>query len=391
MDPIANPFAPGAGSRPPSLAGREKILDDVRIALGRIKAGRHAKSIMMLGLRGVGKTVLLVRSGELAEERDYIPMLIEAPEEKSLAALMVPQLRVVLYRLSKFEKARTLANRALGALRSFASVFKVAYGEFEVGIEAEPAFASGDLETDFTELLIVVANAARAAERPVAILVDEVQYLEEQDLAALIVAMHKIGQKGLPVVLIGAGLPQLAALSGEIKSYAERLFQFINVGPLDTTSARDAIAVPIHTAGEQIDVDAIELIVTKTEGYPYFLQEWGSHAWNTANASPISLSDVVNASNQAVAALDDSFFRVRFDRLTHREQDYLRAMAALGKGPYRSGDIAGKLGIKVTSAGPLRTGLIKKGMVWSPSHGETEFTVPMFAEFMMRVMPDWQP
>ena len=358
----------------------------------RIRAGRHAKSMMLLGLRGVGKTVLLVRIGELAEEEGYLTVLIEAPEGRRLAGLLVPKLRGVIYKLSGFEKARTLANRALSALRSFASVFKVSYGEFEVGLTREPGLASsGDLETDLTDLLIAVAQAAQAAEKPVTILIDEVQYLNEVDLSALIVALHRIGQKALPLIMFGAGLPQLAAVSGEAKSYAERLFEFPGVGPLNEKEAEEAIRVPIEDAGAKIRKNALGLIVRHTEGYPYFLQEWGAHTWNVAPVSPVKLEDVESASEKAVTALDASFFRVRFDRLTPREQEYLRAMAALGAGPHRSGDIAAKLGIAVTTAGPLRTGLIRKGMIWSPAHGETAFTVPMFHEYMLRAMPDWDP
>lgn len=392
MDPVTNPFAPGAGSRPPELAGREELERNADVALRRIKAGRHAKSAMLLGLRGVGKTVLLVRIGELAEDLGYLATLIEAPEERRLAGLLVPKLRSLLYKLSAVEKARMLANRALGALRSFASVFKVSYGDFEVGVEPEPGLASsGDLETDVTDLLLLVGEAAGAADRPVAILIDEVQYLEEQDLAALIVAFHRIGQKGLPVILFGAGLPQLAAVSGEAKSYAERLFDYPGVGALDDESAADAIRRPIEKAGAAIEPAALAMIVERTEGYPYFLQEWGAHTWNAAPASPITTADVEAASEKAIAALDSSFFRVRFDRLTPREQEYLRAMAELGAGPHRSGDIAAALGVAVTSAGPIRTGLIRKGMVWSPSHGDTAFTVPLFHEYMQRAMPDWTP
>ncbi len=391
MDPVTNPFAPGAGSRPPALTGRDKIIEDARVALMRIAAGRHARSTMLLGLRGVGKTVLLVRIGEIAEEEGFLSVLIEAPEEKRLAGLVVPKLRAVLYKLSGVEKARNLANRGLAALRNFASAFKVSYAEFEVGVEPHPGLAaSGDLETDLTDLLVAVAEAARAAGKPVAILIDEVQYLEEEDLSALIVALHRIGQKGLPLTLLGAGLPQLAAVSGDAKSYAERLFEFPGVGPLDDASAAEAIRTPIEEMGVKIEEDALRLIVQKTERYPYFLQEWGAHAWNTTASSPIKFEDVEAASEAAVAALDASFFRVRFDRLTPREQEYLRAMAALGPGPHRSGDIATELGIAVTTAGPLRTGLIRKGMIWSPAHGDTAFTVPLFDRYMKRAMPDWK-
>ena len=391
MDPVTNPFAPGAGSRPPALAGRDELLKTADIALRRIRAGRHAKSMMLLGLRGVGKTVLLVRIGELAESAGYVTALIEAPEERRLARLLVPKLRRLVYRLSRLEKARVLGNRALGALRNFASAFKVSYAELEVGVKPEPGLAaSGDLETDLTDLLVAVAEVAKAADQPAAILIDEVQYLNDEDLSALIVALHRISQRGLPLIVFGAGLPQLAAESGEAKSYAERLFDFPGVGPLDENSIREAIRVPIEEAGAEIYDDALSEIAEKTEGYPYFLQEWGAHSWNAAPESPVTREHVVSAGEMAVAALDASFFRVRFGRLTPREQDYLRAMAELGAGPHRSGEVAAKLGIPVTSAGPLRTGLVRKGMIWSPSHGDTAFTVPMFDRYMLRAMPDWQ-
>jgi hypothetical protein len=391
MDPVTNPFAPGAGSRPPALTGRDEIIENARVALKRVAARRHAKSMMLLGLRGVGKTVLLVRIGEIAEEVGFLTVLIEAPEEKRLAGLMVPKLRALLYKLSAVDKARNLANRGLAALRNFASVFKVSHAEFEVGVEPQPGLAaSGDLETDLTDLLVAIAEAAEAAGKPAAILIDEVQYLEVEDLSALIVALHRIGQKNLPLILFGAGLPQLAAVSGEAKSYAERLFDFPGVGPLDDAAAAEAIRDPVEEMGVRIKPDALALIVQKTEKYPYFLQEWGAHTWNTAATSPIGLEDVETASKAAVAALDASFFRVRFDRLTPREQEYLRAMAALGPGPHRSGDIAGALGIAVTTAGPLRTGLIRKGMIWSPAHGDTAFTVPLFDQYMLRAMPEWE-
>ena len=392
MDPVANPFAPGAGSRPPALAGRDELLETASIALQRIQIGRHAKSMMLLGLRGVGKTVLLARIGELAESLGYLTAVIEAPEDRRLAALLVPKLRRILYRISGKEKARVMGNHALGALRNFASAFKVSYAEFEVGVMPEPGLAaSGDLETDLTDLLVAIGETARAADQPAAILIDEVQYLNDEDLRALIVALHRISQKALPILMFGAGLPQLAALSGEAKSYSERLFDFPGVGPLDENATWDAVRVPIEDAGAEIDDDALAEISGRTEGYPYFLQEWGAHSWNVASKSPVTRQDVVSASGKATAALDASFFRVRFDRLTPREQDYLRAMAELGPGPHRSGEVAAKLGIAVTSAGPLRTGLIRKGMIWSPSHGDTAFTVPMFDQYMFRAMPDWQP
>lgn len=390
MDPLRNPFSPGAGAPPPELAGRDEILDSARIALHRIRAGRPERSQMLLGLRGVGKTVLLNRIGEMAEELRFQVVMLEAPEGQRLAAYLAPALKAVLVRLDRVEKAKESVSRAVGALRGFAGVFEVSIGEFTIGVSEPPLADSGNLEVDLPALFLAVGQAAKAADSSVAILVDEVQYLNEADLRALIVSLHAISQKGLPVVMFGAGLPQVAALSGEAKSYAERLFDFPSVGPLTPDAARRAIGQPVRSEGAEIGAGALDRIVAVTRGYPYFLQEWGKHTWNAAERSPISADDVAAASHSATAALDKSFFRVRFDRLTPREQDYLRAMAELGAGPHRSGAIAEALGRTVESTGPLRSGLIKKGMVWSPAHGETAFTVPLFDEFMRRAIPDWR-
>jgi hypothetical protein len=391
VDPTRNPFAPGAGARPPELAGRESIIEAANVAMQRIRSGRQEKSQMLLGLRGVGKTVLLNRLAQLAEDMGSIVVPLEAPEGQRLAAFLAPALKSVLLRLSRVAQARELAQRGLGALRGFASAFKVSIGEIELSISPEPIADSGNLEIDLPELMGSVGRAAQAANTSVVILLDEVQYLSEEDLRGLIVAMHRIAQRGWPVILFGAGLPQVAALAGEAKSYAERLFDYPEVGPLPPAAARSALLDPIVEEGESISEDALNRILSITEGYPYFLQEWGKHSWNTAGKSPITADDVEMASSLATVALDRSFFRVRFDRLTPREQDYLRAMAALGPGPHRSGDIADALGIKVQQAGPLRNGLIKKGMIWSPAHGQTAFTVPMFDAFMIRAIPEWKP
>ncbi len=240
-------------------------------------------------------------------------------------------------------------------------------------------------------LLEAAAIAAQNADTALALFVDELQYVQENQLAALITALHRASQRRLPVVMVGAGLPQLRGRMGRAKSYAERLFDFPQVGPLSPAAAKIAIARPIEAQGAGVNTEALEKIVEETHGYPYFLQEWGKHSWDAAKASPITLDDVNKASVVAVAALDESFFRVRFDRLTPAEKRYLRAMADLGPGPHRSGDVAARLGRKVTSLGPTRNTLIAKGMVWSQSHGDTAFTVPLFDEFMRRIMPgdDW--
>jgi hypothetical protein len=392
MDATKNPFAPGAGSQPPELAGREEILTAADVALARMKLARPARSEMLLGLRGVGKTVLLNRIDELADTKGYLTIVLEAPENRRLAEMLVPPLRSILFKLSRGEAAKQTASRALGVLRAFAGAFKVKVGDIEFSVAAETGTAdSGSLESDLPELLLTVALAAKQGGAPVALLIDEVQYLAAEDLSALIVSVHKIVQKGLPFIVFGAGLPQLAALAGEAKSYAERLFDYPGVDRLSDDAAITAIREPIRHEGADITGDALDMIVSKTKGYPYFLQEWGYHTWNTAPASPITANDVERATSTVLTQLDNGFFRVRLDRLTRREKDYMRAMAELGPGPHRSGEIASMLGIDVTAAGPLRSGLVKKGMIYSRQHGDTAFTVPMFDEFMCRSMPDWDP
>jgi hypothetical protein len=391
MDPIRNPYAPGAGTPPPELAGRDELREAVRIALERVRAGRPTKSILMVGLRGVGKTVLLDRLREDADAGGIQTLRVEAPENRSLPAILAPQLRQALLRLSRNDHAKEVAQRALRGLAGFAKALKVKYQDIEVGFdfEPEPGLAdNGDLEHDLQALLEVTGTAAKSARTALAMFVDELQYVEEEELAALITALHRTSQRSLPVVLVGAGLPQLPGRMGRAKSYAERLFDFPQIGPLNHDAALLAIAKPANDQGVQIDQDALDRILKETRGYPYFLQEWGKHSWDAARTSPITLNDVERATSTAIAALDESFFRVRFDRLTPLEKKYLRAMAELGSGPHRSGDIAEQLGREVTSLGPIRSQLIVKGMIWSPSHGDTAFTVPLFDEFMKRIIPD---
>jgi hypothetical protein len=350
---------------------------------------------MLVGLRGVGKTVLLDQMRKDAEAAGINTVRIEAPENRSLPALLAPPLRLALLHLSKKEAARDYAIRGLRALAGFARKLKVSYADIEVGLdyEPEPGLAdNGDLEGDLTALLQQVGVAGKAAGTAVVLFIDELQYVEEPQMAALISALHRCSQEQLPVTVVGAGLPQLRGRMGEAKSYAERLFDFPEIGPLDPPDAREAIVRPAQNEGAEILEEAVELIIEKTQGYPYFLQEWGKHTWDIAAESPIKRLDVLNASDEAVAALDESFFRVRFDRLTPREKKYLRAMADLGPGPHRSGDIADELGRTVQSLGPTRAGLIAKGMIWSPTHGDTAFTVPLFDEFMKRIIPgnEWK-
>jgi hypothetical protein len=395
MDPITNPYAPGAGAPPPELAGRDALIEQVRIATERIRIGRQAKSVLMIGLRGVGKTVLLDRMRSDAEAAGMETVRIEAPEGRSLPAMLAPQLRLALLRLSRREKAKDLASRGLRALAGFAKSLKLKFADLEVGIDLdpEPGLAdNGDLEHDLQALLEAAGRAAQADGTALVLFIDELQYVPEEQLASLVTALHRCAQAQVPVVLVGAGLPQLPGQMGRAKSYAERLFAFPFIGPLDASAARDALEVPAAALDVRFEPAATEKIIAATEGYPYFLQEWGKHAWDVAKQSPITAEDVDAAAKVAVAALDESFFRVRFDRLTLAEKRYLRAMADIGPGPHRSGDVADALGRKVTAMGPIRAQLIEKGMIWSPNHGDTAFTVPMFDAYLRRIMPgeDWR-
>lgn len=392
MDPRRNPFAPGAGIPPPELAGRDDLTERAAIALDRIRARAAARSLIFYGLRGVGKTVLLNRVRQDAEGRGILAARMEAPEERSLPALLAPGLRALLTRLSRAAAAKAAARRALSALSGFAKALKFKYDDLEIRLEFEPEPGladSGDLETDLTALLASVGMAAAERDAAVVLFIDELQYVREEELAALIGALHSASQDQLPITMMAAGLPQLVGRAGRAKSYAERLFEFVPMDRLEPDAAEAALRVPAAKSNVTFGDAAISEILGQTLGYPYFLQEWGKQSWNLADRSPIEGKDARQATVQALAELDASSFRVRFDRLTPSEKRYLRAMAELGPGPHRSGNIADRLGKRVTTVAPVRSALIAKGMIYSPAHGDTAFTVPLFDGFMKRTMPDW--
>ncbi|CAM3318441.1 ATP-binding protein [Polaromonas hydrogenivorans] len=392
MDPISNPFSPGAGAPPPELVGRDPLLEQARILLGRVKQKRPEKSLLLTGLRGVGKTVLLNEIERMAKMAGYQTILLEAHEDKPLGELIYPALRSLLFELDRVAGAGNKVKRGLAVLRSFIGSIKLTAGDLALGLDIEPAKGtadSGDLEVDLPNLFVAIAEAAEDRQSAVAILIDEIQYLSQKELGAIIMAMHKMQQKQLPLVLLAAGLPVLPGMAGESKSYAERLFNFPDVGALSEQDAAKALHDPAQQAGVEFQSDALREVFRLTHGYPYFIQEWGYQAWNIAAASPITLQTVQDATPEVIRRLDRNFFRVRFDRLTPGEKNFLRAMASLGPGSHRTGDIAMALGMSVKGIGPVRSKLIKKGMIYSPAHGDMAFTVPLFDEFMVRVMPDF--
>jgi len=365
------------------LVGRDELIDGYRVALRRTIDGRPGKSVMPIGLRGVGKTVLLNRFHEMGQELDFAATFIEAPETGDFRPILAARLRTILLALDKGSVSRTV-KRALGVLKSF--TYTLPDGT-SVSLNVDPIEGTADsgvLADDITDLLVAVGEAAKDRARGLMLAIDEVQYLSSEELGSLISAIHRTVQLQLPVTLVGAGLPQLPGLAGNAKSYAERLFDFPEIGSLDADDARAVLVVPASAQQVKFEPAALDALLELSEGYPYFLQEWGYHVWNAAPQSPILLADVNAAAADVKRQLDENFFRVRMDRLTPGEKDYLMAMADLGAGPHRSGDIAARLGVKVESVAPRRSGLIKKGMLYSPAHGDTAFTVPMFDDFLRR-------
>ena len=388
MDPEDNPFSPGAGAKPPALTGRDELIERANVAIGRLLKGRNQRGIVLLGLRGVGKTVLLNTIEDIADRRGCLTILIEAPESKSLPEMLVPKLTLTLRRLDRDERTRDLVRKATRALGSFAKSFRVSVGgivEASVDLNTD-YFGSGDLETDLPELFLLLGRAAQEARKPIVLLLDEIQYLSREDLSALIVALHRVSQKNLPIGFFGGGLPQLAGLAGDAKSYAERLFEYVEIGPLDQDAAAAALTVPTEGTPVSFTDEAITAVLTHTRRYPYFLQEWGKECWDLTGDGRVDRELVAEASETVIARLDEGFFNVRYDRMTQREREYIRAMAELGPGPHATGDIASRMDLTTNKASSIKNNLIKKGMVYSPEHGRTAFTVPLFDEFVLRRM-----
>ena len=385
MDRLTNPYRPGAGTPPPALIGRDELIDNFGVALRRALMGRPGKSYMPIGLRGVGKTVLLNRFVDVASDEGVQVAFIEAPETGNFTQLLAVRLRKILLEMSR-GPVRAAVSKALGILRSF--TLQLPDGSsIQLGVDALAGYGdSGILSEDLTDVLVAVGEAAAELDTGLLFAIDEVQYLSSDEFGAVITAIHRTTQLNLPVVLVGAGLPQLPGLAGEAKSYAERLFEFPRIDSLTADQAADALRLPAEELEVTFDQEALDEIVDASKGYPYFLQEWGYHVWNASPASPITVDDVRSIAPEVTATLDENFFLVRLDRLTPKEKEYLRAMAELGPGPHRSGDIATQLGVRVESVGPRRSGLIGKGMIYSPAHGDTAFTVPLFDEFLRRTL-----
>ncbi len=387
MNPRTNPYAPGAGTPPPELAGRDGILENAQIAIARNKSGKSARSFMFVGLRGVGKTVLLNEVQAMAEDEGAITDFIEISANEPFSVAIITTLRAALLKLDRIKGVSEQVKRGLRVLKSFVGAVKVKYEdiEFSVDVDNEPGVAdSGTLSRDLAEVFIAAGAAAKARKKSILILIDEIQNLPSEEFEALIMAVHRTDQKKLPIMIVGAGLPLLIKLSGDAKSYSERLFEYPDIGPLDDGEARRALVAPAEDADVLFDDDAVAAVIKQTKGYPYFLQEWGYQAWNTAKKSPITVADIRKASKAAIKRLDENFFRSRYERLSDQQKDYLMAMAELGPGPHKSGDIAKQAGKTSSALAMHREALIANGMIYSPRYGYAAFTVPLFDEFMRR-------
>ena len=383
MNDLNNPYNPGAGAPPPELAGRDQVLNEIKLAIQRAHIGKPPRNYMLLGLRGVGKTVLLQRIlGDVSSENTVQDL--EACPDRSLPEQITPILYRILIDLDRKKRVGHGVKRALGLLHEFAAAFEVNVGEFTIGTSGPKA--SGDLAMDLTDLMVAVGEAAQQRGVAVVLAIDEVQYLSKTDLAALITALHRISHRQLPLIFLGAGLPMLAKLAGEARSYAERLFAYPKIGRLDEISARQALEVPARTEGAEFTDNAMAEILKVTECYPFFLQVWGDFVWRIAESSPFLIEDVEKASISAIEHLDSGFFRVRYDRLTDTQQHYVQSMANRGPQPVKSAEVAASLGIPPSKAAPIRAQIVKKGMIYSPRRGEVAFTVPKFDEFILRIM-----
>lgn len=386
MRPHDNPYTPNAGARPPALVGRDRELESFEVLLDRLRRGHTEQSMLITGLRGVGKTVLLTSFEECARERAWTTVEAEITKSTEFGARMGQLARRALLQLAPRERWRERAARAAAVLQSF-QLSVAPDGTLTAGLNVEPAAGladSGALGDDLTDLLVALGEAAQEQDSGVVFLIDEVHFLATAELEALIAALHKTVQRQLPITLVGAGLPQLPRLAGEAKSYAERLFKFPSIGRLSGPEAEQALVEPAERLEVNYESEAVAAVIDYTEGYPYFLQEYGNALWNSVAAGPITAANVAAARDIVESKLDGSFFRVRAERTTELELRYMRAMAELGSEPQQAKDVATLLGRTSQQMGPTRSRLIEKGLLFTPGHGLAAFTVPQFDRFMRR-------
>jgi hypothetical protein len=389
MDPVRNPYNPGAGTRPPALVGRDAQIEAMDVTLQRLLRGSNSQSQLLIGLRGTGKTVLLNEFEDLADGRGYFHEYIEVNEDGTLAPAIAAALRRVLLAMEAKRRIGEAVRRALGVLKAF--TLRIPDGpELSIDVDAVLGPAdSGELGADLAGLFVEVGSVARAHDTGILLAIDELHYVDQTTLTALLVGLHRASQERLPITISGAGLPTLAALTGEAKTYAERMFVMSTMGMLTEEQAADALQTPARSEGVTWEDPALRRALELTQCYPYFLQEFGKHAWDVADGPDvISVDDFDRSVPLSVAKLDDSFFLVRAAGSSPGERSYMRAMAQFGPGPVRTADVARVLGRTQQSLSPVRDNLIKRAMCFTPARGEIAFTVPLFDEFMRRWIPE---
>lgn len=382
-----NPYRPGAGTTPAYLAGRDAVLHDAQAVLENIRFGFPARSVIYYGLRGVGKTVLLNRIAERADDMDVPTEYMEIAErERSFQDAIVLHVYKLMSKLSTMDKLEGYAKKAMGILKAFSVKYTDASSGVEIAFDPVRGIAdTGNLSNDMTELFLALGKLAQKKEQGVALFVDEIQYVEDRDFEALIEALHRVNQKGYPLVIFAAGLPKIVRLAGEIKSYAERLFQFIAIDSLSKEDARLALERPAAKLHVTYDEASVEKVLTVTEGYPYFIQEYGKWIWENREHADVITTDIVERAYHAFeSAMDEAFFKARHDRATPRELDFMTAMVRCGEMPCNMKDVARKLGASAQKVGPLRAQLIHKGFIYAPQRGTVAFTVPQFDKYLRR-------
>ena len=387
MDRIKNPFTPGAGYLPPQLAGRNQVIEDGEVVALRTKLQRAERGLMLIGPRGVGKTVLLKCLSEHARENGIVPVISEIRNDKSDLEELAQKLKEALYTLDFRCKVKSCIQEAFSVLGSFVKRYALNIGEIGVSVELRRGVGeSGNMELDLSQVLLACARAAKASSTAIGLYIDELQNLDEEVMRGIIVALHRSAQELLPLYLIGSGLPTIRSLIGKSKTYAERMFVYEEIGALDEDASWAAIVKPFEDNGVSVEDSAFVEMYKASAGYPFFLQECGYQVWQHAERSPIRVDDVLAILPQVVENLDKSFFTVRFDRVSVVEKKFLMAMAyGEPEKPQSLVDIAKRMGRTPNSLSMLRRSLIKKGMIYSPSLGMVAYTVPMFGAYMRRI------
>lgn len=385
----ASPYTPGAGAMPRYLAGRESMLEEADKILEAVAMGYPQKPVIYYGLRGVGKTVLLNAIEEKAEELDILYAHIEIAEKRSFIVQIANASKKIIHRMSVIESVKDLGHKALGILQAFQVTYNPEEQTFTAGI-VEPSMyvSSGVLSDDLTEMFVAMGRMAAKAKRAICFFVDEIQYMKPNEMEALINALHRANQLRLPITIYGAGLPKILKILGEVKSYSERLFQYIEVAELSDHAETDAIVKPAAELGVQYEEEAVEEIKEWSKGYPFFIQELCNTIWEEIESEIIKKSDVERVIPVFLDKLDKGFFKIRYDRCTKKEHDFLFAMVRCGSLPCTISNVAKILGKRVSSISPTRAQLISKGIIYSTGHGEIDFTVPQFDKYLKRINPD---